>query len=88
MTQKEEFLTSIKLHQTFLYHARGTRAMHFFYALKMESLPEILFSLDTEILLVLTFQYSRRLKTNVKIRTRNIRKIIYLWVNVTSDRSN
>lgn len=58
MTQKEEFLTSIKLHQTFLYHARGTRAMHFFYALKMESLPEILLSLDTEILLVLTFQYS------------------------------
>ena len=32
--------------------------MHFFYALKMESLPEILLSLDTEILLVLTFQYS------------------------------
>lgn len=31
-------------------------AMHFFYALELESLPEILLSLDTEILLVLTFQ--------------------------------
>ena len=65
-------------------------AMHFFYALELESLPEILLSLDTEIW---CWPFSSSLaglskQTSKLGHEKSERYVIYLWVNVTSDRSN